>query len=165
MENKTIKEVVLEKVYVNDKNKDGIEFKDKNNKKFWKVAIQIQGDQQWYSKLCYKADDRETRLAVGDKVKLALWSTPGAQGTFYNFQIPSGVDLLEIRVKALENLVMRNTGGVASGDVNHPVTAPTQAINGIPTGNSFPVNQMAGNTDVPYPVSGTDDINPEDIPF
>jgi len=106
------------KFYQSDKNKDGILFKDKNGKPFWKVAIKTEatGD-KYYSCLAFRADDAVMKMAEGSAYTLLVWEENG----YANFKIPGKIDLLEDRVKALEDSVFsRKAGAVPTGDIEYP---------------------------------------------
>lgn len=93
--------VKVKKVFKSDKSKDGKEFKDKNGKPFWKVAIQTdRHGNDWYSCLAFKADDRVMNLSEGDEITIITEENNG----FKNFKIPSKLDLLEARVELLEKM-------------------------------------------------------------
>jgi hypothetical protein len=99
--------------YVNDKNKDGKPFLTKDGKPFKKVSIKVnkidgdpkEYDDQYISSLVFKDDGRSLFWKVGDEVDIIIEKN----GEFWNFRQPirqpSRLDLLENRVKALEDFL------------------------------------------------------------
>lgn len=95
------------KVYKSDKDKAGKTFVAKNGKPFWKVAIQTDKTQNdWYSCLAFGQEDRVMRLKEGDEVDI-IFET---EGQYKNFSLPSRLDLLELRVKNLEDKLLTSAG-------------------------------------------------------
>jgi len=87
------------KKYVSDKTKEGKEFKDKNGKKFWKVAIKTdKTGEDWYSALAFRPDQPEYQLEEGKEYELIVWELNG----FKNFSLPSKMDKLEMRLDKVE---------------------------------------------------------------
>src|SRR3990167_9413705 len=87
------------KKYVSDKTKEGKEFKDKNGKKFWKVAIKTdKTGEDWYSALAFRPDQPEYQLEEGKEYELVIWELNG----FKNFSLPSKIDKLEMRLEKVE---------------------------------------------------------------
>jgi len=107
---KQFKEYVLEKVFTSDKNKEGNPFVTKGGKPFKKVGILVQGNEQWYSAIAW--DDRSAagKLQTGDLAMLNLYK----EGDFFNFDVASKFDLLEMRVEKLEALAAVATPDVPS---------------------------------------------------
>lgn len=135
----TPQKVKLTRVFSSDKDKNGKTFVTKTGKPFWKVAIQTDrtGD-VWYSTMCFRQDAPEMGLKEGDEVTVILEKN----GQWNNFKLPTKIDLLEIRVKDLEDKVAFLNSHMSGSD------SPTeQAINII------------------RPTEYPDGPNPEDIPF
>ncbi len=106
------------KVFKSDKSKAGVAFKDKNGKPFWKVGIltEATGD-KWYSALAFREDSAEMKIAEGSAYTLLVWEENG----FANFKLPSKTDLLEERVKALEDKVYGKIQGPVPTEVDYLV--------------------------------------------
>ena len=124
----------LTKVFVSDKNRDGVEFKDKNGRKFWRMAIRTEqtGD-TWHSSLYYK-EEEIPQWNDGDEVTLILEKS----GDFNNFRAPSRLDVLEQRVNALQIRVEKlDPPKVPGTDMNYP-TSETSDGNGELTPEDIP---------------------------
>lgn len=91
------------KFYSSTKNKKGEEYRTKEGKLYTRVAVQTdllpQGT--WASANAFNPDDPILRLKEGDKVILKVWQN----GDWWNFKMPSRLDLLEERVIELESTV------------------------------------------------------------
>lgn len=99
--NKPIK-VKLTRVVIKDVNKEGQPLFDKNGKKYWRVGIQadrFNGD--WYTALAFRQEDKLMNLKAGQEIEII---TEEANG-FKNFKLPHRIDLLEERIKILEEAV------------------------------------------------------------
>ena len=100
---------ILTSHFVNDKNKDGKPFRTKDGKPFKKVTIKVnktdgdpkEYDDQYISSLVFNDDDRSLFWQVGEEVDLVIEKN----GDFWNFRQPSKYDLLESRVKVLEDFM------------------------------------------------------------
>ena len=102
-----VQRVKITRIYKSDKGRDGKEFRDKNGKVFWKVAIQTdKTGQDWYSCLAFRSDSREYNLNEGQETDIVLEDT----GQYKNFKIPTRFDLLEMRVKNLEEMLLTSSG-------------------------------------------------------
>lgn len=96
----TPQKVKITKVFKSDKGKDGKAFVSKNGKPFWKVGILTdRTGEEWYSTVSFRNDSAEMNLKEGDEVAVIFETN----GQYKNFKIPSRLDLLELRVQALEN--------------------------------------------------------------
>jgi len=95
--------VKLTQVYVSDQKKDGTKFKTREGKSFWKISIKTDkfGD-EWFSTLAFNQDDRVMGLKQGDEVNIIIEERDG----FKNFKLPTKLDILEQRVKVLEDKVL-----------------------------------------------------------
>lgn len=102
MNNVTLATVKLSKVYTADKKKDGSEYKTRDGKKMWRVAIKADrfGD-DWYTCMAFKADDKVLALKEGQEVRLVYWT----EGDFKNFKLASRFDEHEDRLAKLESVV------------------------------------------------------------
>jgi hypothetical protein len=94
--------VIITKVYISDKNKDGVSFIDKNGKPYKKVAIQtnIHGE-KWLSCLSFRDNDPVRDLVSGQSANIVVEE----DGKYLNFSLPSRLDLLEARVEELEKQI------------------------------------------------------------
>jgi len=142
-----MEQVIITKVYKSDKKKDGQEFKTKDGKKFWRVAIQTdRHGEEWLSTLAFKEDDKAMKLKEGDEVMLKVEDTDYG----LNFRLPSRLDVeianLQTQINALKARLDR-----IEGDTPKDTESPLEAKNEPDTA---PV--------VDYP---EDSINPDDIPF
>lgn len=120
----------LTKVYVNDKNKDGQEFKDKNGKKFWKMAIQTAETGDTYHSCLFFKEDDIPNWNEGDQVTLALEENNG----FHNFKVPTKYDTLfalinglDQRIKVLEQSKPQTVGNTNVPYPDGPVDTFTEA--------------------------------------
>lgn len=104
-QNIKLQKVSISKVIIKDKNKDGVALKTKDGKSFRKVVIQTNelGD-LWLSKLVFDYNDPCLSFKEGDVVDIVIEKN----GDFYNFKLPSRLDRLEARVKALEDFMINN---------------------------------------------------------
>ena len=128
----------LNSIFFNDKKKDGTPYVDKNGQPF-KMAV-IDTTDGKASMFCGK-------FQANDLIEMQQWQKGQEidvifekSGEYMNFKLPTKTDLLEERVKLLENAVF---GGQRSSNAtsatNTPTIAPQQATEG--------------------------EINPDDIPF
>jgi hypothetical protein len=92
--------VIITKVFVSEKSKDGKPFVDRNGKPYKKISIQtdIHGT-QWLSCLSFKDTDPVRNLSEGQSADIIIEQS----GQYLNFSLPSRLDLLEARVAELEN--------------------------------------------------------------
>lgn len=104
--NKPIK-VIIAKVYINDKSKDGKPLIDRNGKPYKKVAIQtdIHG-QKWLSCLSYREDDDVRQLVVDQSAEIVVEQN----GEYLNFKLPSRLDLLEAALGDVQKRVSKLEG-------------------------------------------------------
>lgn len=92
----------ITKVYVSDQTKDGKKFLDKNNKPFWKVAIQTEATgKDYYSSLAFRDTDAVMKLKEGETHLFEFETKEG----FLNFRLPSRLELLEEQVQWLVSVV------------------------------------------------------------
>jgi hypothetical protein len=130
----------ITKVFVNDKNKDNVEFKTKAGKKYWKVAIQTDKyPNVWMSCLAFDESSPELKLQEGEERTLVIED----DGKYKNFKLPSKTDVLESRIKKLE--------------------VDVKAI--IAKLNSNGVTSIGTKVPDFSEVDEAEEVNPDDIPF
>src|SRR5690348_9899041 len=134
----------ITKIYKSDKNKEGKPFLTKDNKPFFKVAIQTDkfGD-EWFSSLSFSKDDGVMLLKEGDEKLFMFWEQNG----YKNFKIPSKSDVLETRVESLESKMKQVVDEIKKMKSNGLTSAGTKVLD-------------FKEGDIP-----SDDIDPNDIPF
>lgn len=94
--------VKITKVFKSDKNKDGVAYVTKKGKPYTRVSIQTeQTGNDYYSTTAWDADHPAMQLTEGQEIELIFTEKDG----FKNFDIPKPIDLLEARVKKLEDKV------------------------------------------------------------
>lgn len=100
--NMKIETVNLTKVYVNDKNKEGKAFITKNNKPYWKIAIQtdVYGE-RWISDLIFDPEDVRRSWKVGDQQNIIVEE----ENEYLNFRMPEEKDMMMLRLDDLERRV------------------------------------------------------------
>jgi hypothetical protein len=113
--------VIITKVFISDKSKDGKAFVDRNGKPYKKVGIQtnIHGP-QWLSCLSFRDTDPVRELTEGQSADIIVEQN----GQYLNFSIPSRLDLLEARVSELENKLSGTPINVAEeglGELNEDI--------------------------------------------
>lgn len=83
------------KVYISNKSKEGREFKDKNGKPYWKVAVKTdKTGEDYYSCLAFKDNDPILDLKEGDEKIFVFTEENG----YKNFKLSSRLDILEGRL-------------------------------------------------------------------
>jgi len=101
---------IITNIFINDKDKNGKPFQTKDGKPFRKIAIKVdknqsnpkEYDDQWISCLSFNENDYTLQFKSGDEVDILIEKN----NDFWNFKTPSKLNLLEIRVKVLEDLVL-----------------------------------------------------------
>ncbi len=101
MEN-PIKKLVIKKLYLSDKTKDGKAFVTRGGKPYKKIAIYVDDYPKPLSAFLFNADDEMLSWKVGDTVEVLVEQN----GEYYNFKVPTRLDRLEIRVNALEAFML-----------------------------------------------------------
>lgn len=101
-----LEKVNILKIYTSNEDKNKNPFKTKDGKPFWKVAIKTDkhGD-IWHSCLAFRQDDSVMKLKEGDNVLIKTEKN----GEYYNFSLPSKLDLLEERVSKLEQYIINQS--------------------------------------------------------
>lgn len=100
--------LTITRVAVTDKNKEGVEYKDKNGKKFKRVSVLFDKyPDQWHTCLAYNPDDAVMKLEAGYEGSFIREKN----GDFLNFRMPSRVDVLDSELQALKARVARLEGG------------------------------------------------------
>lgn len=93
-----MEKLTVTKVFISDKNKEGVEFKSKKGEKFWKVGVKFdKWPEEWFSCLVFKEDDYAMKLKEGDERLFVI-----ERGEYNNFKLPTRLDVLESRIEALE---------------------------------------------------------------
>jgi hypothetical protein len=100
---------IITSYFVNSNDKEGKPFKTKEGKPFKKVVIKVAPDpsnpqpydDKYLSNLSFNADDRCLAWQIGDEVDIKVEKN----GEFWNFKVPSRLDMLEIEVKNLKQEV------------------------------------------------------------
>lgn len=98
--------------FVNITDKEGKPLKTKEGKPYKKVVIKVakneanpqEYDDKYLSCLVFRDDNECLAWKPGDEVDIIV----GKNGDFFNFRIPSRLDRLEARVKALEDFIKTN---------------------------------------------------------
>ena len=95
-------DVIITKVYIGDKNKEGKPLLDKHGSPYKKVAIKtnVHGD-KWLSALSFRDNDPIRDLTEGQSAKIIVEQ----DGEYLNFSLPSRVDILEGKVAELEQAI------------------------------------------------------------
>lgn len=111
-----MQQVTLTKVFSSDKNKDGQEFKTKDGKKFWKMAIKTQelGD-EWLSCLFFD-EGRMPQWSEGDQVAVEIEESNG----YKNFRIPTKYDTLMAMFNELDQRLRKLENPSTIGNTNVP---------------------------------------------
>lgn len=100
-----MEKLTVTKVFISDKNKDGVEFKSKKGEKFWKVAVKFDKyKEEWFSCLAFTEEDLAMKLKEGDERLFIV-----ERGEYNNFRMPSRLDVLESRIEALERALRTDT--------------------------------------------------------
>ncbi len=94
--------IIITKVFVSDKSKEGKPFVDRNGKPYKKIGIQtnIHGS-QWLSCLSFRDTDPVRELKEGQSADIKIEQN----GQYLNFSLPTRLDLLEERIEKLESYV------------------------------------------------------------
>lgn len=101
---------IITSIFVNDKNKEGQLLKTKDGKPFKKIAIKVAKDEvnpqeydnQYLSCLVFRDDEVCLGWQAGDEIDILI----DKNGSYFNFKVPSRLDRLETRIKALENFLL-----------------------------------------------------------
>ncbi len=102
--------VKLTRVIKQDKNKDGVYFKDKNGRPYYKVAIKIEGSDNWYSTIVGSQKHKEWLMEEGKEYSITTSEKTSDTGTvFYNFALLSES---ELELESLKERVTRLEGSV-----------------------------------------------------
>src|SRR3990167_9743310 len=112
-----IEKVKLTKIYVNDTKKSGEKLLTKDGRPYRKIAIQTDKHAGYLSDFIFRDDDEKLTWKVGDEVEIIVYHN----GDFLNFKTPTRLDLLEIRIEALENLLN-------SGELQTKKEAPIMGV-------------------------------------
>ncbi len=98
-----IRQLLLSKVYINDKSREGKEFITEKGKKFWKIAVQDEKEygNEYLSDLIFDEDDIRFNWKPGQQVNVVVEK----KGQYLNFKMPDKFDYLEARVEALEEFI------------------------------------------------------------
>lgn len=101
--------------YASDKSKQGKEYTTKDGKPYKRVAIQtdLLPPGVWASTNAFRPDDPVLMLQKGQKVMLKVYQ----EGEWWNFRVPSRLDLMDERVVKLEERVF---GAQENKEVNKP---------------------------------------------
>ena len=97
-----MEQLLIEKIYISDKSKDGTPFVTKKGKPFRKIAIKTEkyGD-RWPSDFIWDDNDPKLSWKVGDTVTVVVEE----KGQYLNFRQPSKEDLISARIDSLEHRV------------------------------------------------------------
>src|SRR3990167_5532069 len=109
-----IEEIVVTKIFVSDKSKDGKLFKTRDGKPYKKIAIKTdKHSDKWLSMLVFQQEAEVLNLEVGQTVFIKVEEN----GDFLNFSVPSRVDYIDERLKRVESLLQNKNIDVYEVDV------------------------------------------------
>lgn len=100
MEN-PIKKLKIKKLYISEKTKDGKPIMS-FGRPAKKIAIYVDDYPKALSNFINDARDPQLSWKIGDTVEVLVT----VNGDFYNFRLPTRLDRVEIRVSALESLML-----------------------------------------------------------
>lgn len=133
-----IEKVILTKVFISEKSKEGVPFvSKKTGKPFKKIGIMTtKHGEAWLSAFINSSDDLKNNWKVGDEVQVVVEKN----GDWLNFTSPTNFDILkekhyqlEDRVKLLEQVVNQLKSGVVKPQELPTITQDEQAdIDSIP---------------------------------
>lgn len=93
-----MEKVTITRLSVQDKNKEGVEYKTKKGEKFKRVSILTDKyPDTWFTCLAFSQEDSVMKLEEGWEGSLIL-----EKGEFNNFKLPSRLDVLETRLGLVE---------------------------------------------------------------
>jgi hypothetical protein len=102
-----LEKVKITGIWINDKDKEGKKFISSRGKGYWKVAILCDKyPKKYLSSLIFDEDDERFHWQIGDEIEIVVEKN----GDFLNFKVPTRLDRLEIRVKALEEFMINPAG-------------------------------------------------------
>jgi len=95
--------VIIRKVFVSDKSKDGREFKSKKGDKFWKVGVKVESpdvpSDVWLTKLAFNQKDPALTLKENEEVALKVWQDDNG---YWNFDFPKPEEEMKDQLRMLE---------------------------------------------------------------
>ena len=130
MENQKLEKLDVLKVYISDKKRDGSPIVDFKGSYAQKVSIKTKQypDKYLYSYPISRKDDLTLKITDNTSLKVMVWENNG----FMNFKLPSRLDLLEVRIKELEDAVFEKETAITG--------------NGVP---EFTPEELTGQGDMP----------------
>jgi len=135
-----IEKLTITRVFVNDKNKEGLPLLTKAGKPYRKIAIQTQEyGNEYLSSFIFEPGDEKLNWKSGQTISVIVEKN----GQWFNFRMPTNSDYQEIRMESLEKRIE------ALEDF-----AKNKVVPAMP--------DMLDMLDMPV---GPDEINTEEIPF
>ena len=97
-----MEKVIVTKISIQEKSKDGKPYMTKNGKPFYKVGIQTDRyGQDWLSALAFGKDDSVMNLKEGEEYTIIVEEN----GQWKNFKLPTKTDMLEAQITEFKRLV------------------------------------------------------------